>query len=235
MKAIKEVCESSKERLYLANSNEIVDLIKQLHLGSYYPHLNAAPNERTTMMVPKLDPEKKRMPAPTLFQTGERRHSIRATLKYLMDRAVNLESLQHQKQRIDKVNGIINAYNEMGEKKWNNSESDYFTSNDLVITARDIILKRPFGSGDSDPYTLLDSEGNEEQIENTNMSSHQSEVDSYLSTPKFLKYLTDLSWTISDMHPADRAAAVERSMMELNKQLPCPIYIPFINRKIWCL
>lgn len=93
MKAIKEVCENSKERLYLANSQEIVNLIKQLHLSSYYPHLNTVPVERTTMMVPKLDPDKKRAPSATLFTTGERRHSIRATMKYLMDRAVNLDSL----------------------------------------------------------------------------------------------------------------------------------------------
>ena len=231
MKAIKEVCENSKERLYLANSSEIVDLIKQLHLGSYYPYLNAAPPERTTMMIPKLDHSKKRYPAPTLFQTGERRHSIRATLKYLTDRAVNLESLQQQKQRIDKVNGIIKEYNEMGDKKWNSSDSDYFARNDLVITARDIILNRPFGSGDIEPYTLLDSEGNEEQVQNTNVQPHQSEVDSYLSTPRFLKYLTDLSWTISDLPPPDRPAAVEQSMMNLNKHLPSPIYIPFINCK----
>ncbi len=90
---------------------------------------------------------------------GIENKQIRATLKYLTDRAVSLEPIAEQTERMNQVNKVIDAYNSMGVKEWGSS-TDYLENNELVITARDIILRRPFGAEDTGSYALLDSEGN---------------------------------------------------------------------------
>jgi hypothetical protein len=39
MREIKKICTKSKERLYLANSDALVQLIRELHLIELYPNL----------------------------------------------------------------------------------------------------------------------------------------------------------------------------------------------------
>jgi len=49
----------------------------------------------------------------------------------------------------------------------------------------------------------------------------------YSSTPKFVKYLTDLS---SDLMACDNKLAVLKEELEkLNMKLPSAVYIPFIS------
>jgi len=56
------------------------------------------------------------------------------------------------------------------------------------------------------------------------------ERDAYLSTPRFMRYLTDLS---SELMAAEKKIIVLRKeLRKLNKSLPSNVYIPFVNNQI---
>ena len=54
-------------------------------------------------------------------------------------------------------------------------------------------------------------------------------LNAYLSTPKFVKTLTDISLELIGV--PDRDAYLQDELLKLNKQLPAAVYIPFVNGK----
>lgn len=54
-------------------------------------------------------------------------------------------------------------------------------------------------------------------------------MNSYLSTPKFIKVLTDISYELIAV--ADRDAYLKKELKKVNQRLPASVYIPFVNSK----
>jgi len=54
-------------------------------------------------------------------------------------------------------------------------------------------------------------------------------MDAYLSTPKFIKYLTDLGELVSVVGPNMRKDLLRSEIKKLNRWLPSAVYLPFIN------
>lgn len=106
-------------------------------------------------------------------------------------------------------------------KEWNDEgETEYLRANKLILSARDILLRQPF---------TLTTRGQSFLESKQETWREEQQVDAYLSTPKFIKYLTDLSIKISDLD--DKKLAVEDGILKLNQSLPSTIYIPFTNCK----
>ena len=57
------------------------------------------------------------------------------------------------------------------------------------------------------------------------------ELRSFLSTPKFIKALTDLSLTLSkEKAPKDvKLKMLKEEIRKINEHLPASVYIPFVN------
>ena len=53
----------------------------------------------------------------------------------------------------------------------------------------------------------------------------ERKINAYLSTPKFIKYLTDISELIAT--ETNKKAALKRELRKLNQYLPASVYIPF--------
>ena len=54
-------------------------------------------------------------------------------------------------------------------------------------------------------------------------------MNAYLSTPKFIKTLTDISLKL--IHEPKREEYLRREIRKINKILPSSVYIPFVNGK----
>ena len=60
-----------------------------------------------------------------------------------------------------------------------------------------------------------------------NLSPKQvEEVNGYLSTPKFIKYLTDTSVALGSEQ--DKKEGLKRKLRDLNSYLPAAVYVPFV-------
>ena len=130
-------------------------------------------------------------------------------------------SEQGRLQNIQEANRIIDFYNALSVKEWNDEgETEYLRANKMILSARDILLRQPF---------TLTTRGQSFLETNQESWREEQQVNAYLSTPKFIKYLTDLSIKISDLD--DRKLAVEDGILKLNQSLPSTIYIPFTNCK----
>lgn len=60
-------------------------------------------------------------------------------------------------------------------------------------------------------------------------------LDAYLSTPNFIKCLTDVSHKLSGMKgvPKDEKTAILKDTVKImNQHLPASVYIPFVNHSI---
>jgi hypothetical protein len=98
------------------------------------------------------------------------------------------------------------------------------------LSAREITINRfieNYGSGDLSDTTLSsDSPLNE----NSNLIYKLLERDIYLSTPRFVKYLTDVS---SDLLTTNnKVEKLRGELTKLNEKLPANIYIPFVTDRI---
>lgn len=116
---------------------------------------------------------------------------------------------------------MIAEYNEIGDKR----DIDRASMVTSPLTCKDIILL-PFNadvrgisdvrsdSSDSTPLKKVD----------------ERKLNAYLSTPRFIKYLTDISEIISKEQ--DKKAALKRELRKLNQHLPASVYIPFCQESI---
>lgn len=127
------------------------------------------------------------------------------------------------KERFMKVKSMIAEYNEIGDKKTIDKAS-MVTS---PLTCKDIILL-PFTS-DVNGRGVSDN-----RSENSDSSPikkvDERKLNAYLSTPRFIKYLTDISEIISKEQ--DKTAALKRELRKLNQHLPASVYIPFCQESI---
>jgi hypothetical protein len=120
------------------------------------------------------------------------------------------------KERFMKIKAMIAEYNEVGNKDIIDRAS-MITS---PVTCKDIILL---------PFTA--NIKNEEQYEESDDSSpilrkiDERKSNAYLSTPRFIKYLTDISELISK--ETNKKEALKRELRKLNQHLPASVYIPF--------
>ena len=58
----------------------------------------------------------------------------------------------------------------------------------------------------------------------------ERKFNAYLSTPRFIKYLTDISVIISK--EVNKKDALKRELRKLNQYLPASVYIPFCQESI---
>lgn len=120
------------------------------------------------------------------------------------------------KERFLKIKSMIAEYNEVGNKE----KIDRASMITSPVTCKDIILL-PFTSNIRD----------EEQFEESDDSSpilrkiDERKSNAYLSTPRFIKYLTDISELISKEQ--NKKEALKRELRKLNQHLPASVYIPF--------
>ena len=59
------------------------------------------------------------------------------------------------------------------------------------------------------------------------------DLHSFLSTPKFIKHLTDIAEILGQMHGTrqDKLLRLKEELKKVNEQLPATVYIPFVNCK----
>lgn len=88
----------------------------------------------------------------------------------------------------------------------------------LEIKSSDIVLN-PF-------ITILD---NSQGDGRTHPKSEQRKLDGYLSTPKFVKYLTDIGDLVSIAPANQRKDVLRAEIQKMNSYLPASVYVPFIS------
>ena len=57
----------------------------------------------------------------------------------------------------------------------------------------------------------------------------KSVYDGYLSTPNFIKRLCEISDGLIGLSPEEKKSFLMSNLLEVNKQLPASVYIPFVN------
>ena len=57
----------------------------------------------------------------------------------------------------------------------------------------------------------------------------KSVYDGYLSTPNFIKKLCEISDGLIPLDADEKKVFLMSSLLEVNKQLPASVYIPFVN------
>lgn len=113
---------------------------------------------------------------------------------------------------------------------------------EIQVTAKDIILQ-PFMLDDDRVFreTVMSQANNplqklgEDEIIQRNHGMHPSlylflAMNAYLSTPKFIKHLTDISFELIAVQNRDEYLRIE--LKKINLKLPAAVYIPFVNSKI---
>ena len=86
------------------------------------------------------------------------------------------------------------------------------------IEARDIILRN---------YLL------KQQTDEANLGKSTDFVNAYLSTPQFIKTLTDLSDEVMKYTtPEEKKLFLKKRLCEINKKLPSQVYIPFVSKSM---
>ena len=57
------------------------------------------------------------------------------------------------------------------------------------------------------------------------------ELSAFLSTPNFIKSLTDVSNTLSELKATkeEKHAILKKELARINEHLPASVYIPFVN------
>lgn len=125
------------------------------------------------------------------------------------------------KERFLKVKSMVAEYNDIGDKAKINRDSMILSP----ISVKDIILL-PFTSNIRSRHHDLDVKESIPMLNNVD----QKKVNAYLSTPRFIKYLTDISELISKEQ--DKKGALKRELRKLNQHLPASVYIPFCQDSI---
>ena len=116
---------------------------------------------------------------------------------------------------------MIAEYNDTGDKSKINRSSLVASP----ITAKDIILL-PFNS--SAYKEKIDS--TDDELSPILKKIDERKFNAYLSTPRFIKYLTDISVIISK--EVNKKDALKRELRKLNQYLPASVYIPFCQESI---
>lgn len=58
-------------------------------------------------------------------------------------------------------------------------------------------------------------------------------MNAYLSTPQFIKTLTDMSDDVMKYYsPDEKKLFLKKRLCEINRQLPSAVYIPFVNKSM---
>jgi len=81
---------------------------------------------------------------------------------------------------------------------------------------------------------------NEDEIEQNIQNCGFSELDkfklhTYLSTPRFVKALTDVSTYLAmrkDLSKSDKMGILKTEIRKINKHLPAQVYVPFVNNSV---
>lgn len=115
---------------------------------------------------------------------------------------------------------MIAEYNEIGNK----DKIDRASMVTSPITVKDIVLL-PFVSNIRGEKSIMASETSP-MLKKVD----ERKYNAYLSTPRFIKYLTDISELISKEQ--DKKAALKRELRKLNQSLPAAVYIPFCQDSI---
>lgn len=85
------------------------------------------------------------------------------------------------------------------------------------------------------PYLTVEDEQTEERMQlvlktdPVKLERHKALL-GYLSTPKLIKTLTDISHAIIPV--VDRKAYLKEALTAINRKLPASVYIPFVNSSI---
>jgi hypothetical protein len=132
-----------------------------------------------------------------------------------------IDSQIEVKERFLKVKSMIAEYNEVGDK----GKIDKASMLPTPISVKDIVLL-PFTSSISERSRRTSVSEGSPMLRKVD----QRKVNAYLSTPRFIKYLTDISELISSEQ--DKKAALTRELRKLNTHLPASVYIPFCQESI---
>ena len=99
---------------------------------------------------------------------------------------------------------------------------------DIKITARDIILQ-PFFKGDEEAMPSADQSDDLARHHGKNdiFNSYLIAINAYLSTPKFIMTLTDLSLEL--IAQPNRGEFLQAELKKINHKLPAAVYLPFVN------
>lgn len=202
-KLLSNLCLSSHQQIYLANAKDLVGAMKTL--SDNYPDLNRekSPIRPVSQSVcfSKEEVEKVRI------DTGEENQVVGGTI---------IE--QQRSERAHKVKAKLNLYNNralMDRVIYSVQDKD-----DIKLSAKDITL-RNFSANYQEMHTKMESgevnealfdaqspvrDRNQEYLYSSRRVSfvsltrtQQTELNGYLSTPKFIKYLADISNAISDV------------------------------------
>jgi len=96
-----------------------------------------------------------------------------------------------------------------------NSNTTSIKGKIFKIEARDIILK---------PFKIP-------QEINVRDPMSQDFLEAYLSTPSFIKTLTDLSDDVMKYQtPKEKKHFLKKQLCQINKKLPAQVYIPFVSK-----
>ncbi|CDW87840.1 phosphatidylinositol 4-kinase [Stylonychia lemnae] len=243
LRGIKDACLKSKERLYLANSSSIVKLIQQFGLLEQHPGLQELirylqlKNERKVSDIYQKQVQGIQNTMPNnedkdekSEQENSRLHRVkRVILEYSQNFSHSIERTQS-----NKVSSGINQLersNQEGlsfEKSRVNEEPEVF-EDEIVITAKDIILN-PFKIEEEVKSFKDSTQNNTANIRNSLVADQKMRNDclnSYLSTPKFIKTLTEISLKLITV--ANRDEYLKNEILKLNLSLPASVYIPFVN------
>lgn len=94
------------------------------------------------------------------------------------------------------------------------------------LSAQDIVLQ-PFD------MEMLIKEGGQRITTNDFDDGEKKGVRQFLSTPKFIKALADLSDDLIGL--PDQKAYLKNALAEINKALPAAVYIPFVSGKCFLI
>ncbi|CDW71897.1 phosphatidylinositol 4-kinase [Stylonychia lemnae] len=236
LKGIKDACQKSKERLYLANSVDLIDLIHQFKLLQFYPQLSEV--QITDQPQQKHKKVMRDTTFVNLFQKIERRESSSEYSKNAMLKYKNqeIDATEKVQSRIQKVKKVIDNYIENNSQRITKNQGgaqlqlsinkSFGTKEelkespspqlekeeeeeDIVITAQDIILE-PFIRDDD--RTFKETMVNVLPLDENNQTKKYHDISNEL------------------IHTPNREEYLREELKKVNKMLPAAVYVPFVNK-----
>eukprot|EP00347_Sterkiella_histriomuscorum_P016779 403351884 len=259
LKGLKDACQNSKERLYLANSLDLIDLIYQFNLIEFYPQLSETKPRLGQIGQNQLGGNTVNMRETTmnnLFTKSTNRKGSNSEYKKASYQQIDLqdqEAAPDVRERVLKVKELIQNYCENNSQNLRKSSRKLESSinqsfgarhleedksiepqdnineeEEIIITAKDIILE-PFVKEDDKTFkeTMI-NHISPDKDEETKKKHHA--LNAYLSTPKFMKTLTDISNDLITV--TNREEYLREELKKVNRLLPASVYIPFVNNSI---
>ena len=124
---------------------------------------------------------------------------------------------------------IINSSMATDQMKTEKGDDIADEDDEIVITAQDIILSPFTREGEIFFNDSMINNITPGQESDSRQIKHHA-LNAYLSTPKFVKTLTDISNELITV--ANREEYLQEELLKLNRQLPAAVYIPFVNGKL---